>query len=49
MLTPTIREAGSELWFSLNPGSSEDAISKRFLEPFYDSLLKDGYMRMTCI
>ena len=43
MLTPTIRELGSELWFSLNPGSSEDAISKRFLEPFYDSLLKYGY------
>jgi len=43
MLTPTIREKDSEIWFSLNPGSSEDPISKRFLEPFYDSLLRDGY------
>jgi len=43
MLTPTIREKDSELWFSLNPGSSEDPISKRFLAPFYDALLRDGY------
>jgi len=43
MLTPTIREKDSELWFSLNPGSSEDAISKRFLEPFYSQLLSKGY------
>lgn len=43
MLTPTIREAESELWFSLNPGSSADPISKRFLQPFYNDLLRDGY------
>jgi phage terminase large subunit len=43
MLTPTIREKDSELWFTLNPGSSEDPISKRFLEPFYDQLLAQGY------
>ena len=43
MLTPTIREAGSELWFSLNPGSSADPISKRFLQPFYNDLLAKGY------
>lgn len=43
MLTPTIREKDSELWFSLNPASSEDAVSKRFLEPFYADLLRDGY------
>ena len=42
-LTPTIREAGSELWFSLNPGSSADPMSQRFLKPFYTQLLKDGY------
>jgi len=43
MLTPTIREKDSELWFSLNPGSSEDAVSQRFLVPFYADLLRDGY------
>jgi phage terminase large subunit len=43
MLTPTIREKGSEIWFSLNPGSSGDAVSQRFLDPFYSALLRDGY------
>jgi phage terminase large subunit len=43
MLTPTIREKDSELWFSLNPGSSEDAFSRRFLEPFYSELLANGF------
>ncbi len=42
MLTPTIRVEGSELWFSLNPGSSADPFSRRFLEPFYGDLLRDG-------
>ena len=37
-LTPTIREEGSEIWLTLNPGSSEDPVSKRFLEPFYPTL-----------
>lgn len=43
MLTPTIREEDSELWFSLNPGSSADPISQRFLQPFYADLLRDGF------
>jgi len=43
ILTPTIREAGSEIWFTLNPGSSQDPISQRFLQPFYSQLLRDGY------
>lgn len=43
ILTPSIREGDSELWFSLNPKSSQDPMSKRFLEPFYKKLLKDGY------
>ena len=42
-LTPSIRKEGSELWFSLNPGSSEDPVSKRFMLPFLDKLLSDGY------
>ena len=43
ILTPTIRTEGSELWFSMNPGSSEDPMSKRFLNPFMDELTKHGY------
>ena len=41
-LTPTLRKKDSELWFSLNPMSSEDPISKRFLIPFWDQLERDG-------
>jgi len=41
-LTPSIRKEGSELWFSLNPASSEDPMSKRFIVPFMDALLRDG-------
>ena len=42
-LTPTIRDAESELWFTLNPGSSADPMSARFIQPFYSQLSKDGY------
>ena len=41
-LTPTFREKGAEMWFSLNPGSTEDPISKRFLTPFMPKLDKNG-------
>lgn len=43
LLTPTIRMADSELWFSLNPQSSADPISQRFLKPFYKDLLTKGF------
>ena len=42
-LTPTLREDDSEIWFSMNPGSSQDPMSKRFLEPFRKELERDGY------
>ena len=42
LLTPTLRTAGSEIWMSLNPGSSADPVSKRFLQPFMTDLLRDG-------
>jgi len=42
-LIPTIREPGSELWFTMNPMSSEDPMSKRFLKPFEAVLERDGY------
>ena len=42
-LIPTVREANSELWFSLNRMSSEDPISKRFIIPFQEELDRNGY------
>ena len=42
-LTPTLREAGSEVWMSANPQSSEDPFSKRFIKPFESELLAKGY------
>ena len=42
LLTPTIREAGSELWFAANPMSAEDPFSKRFLNDCWDELRKNG-------
>ena len=41
-LTPTIREEGSEIWFTLNPKSSADPISQRFLVPYWEALQRDG-------
>ena len=41
-LTPTLREDGAEMYFTLNPQSSEDPMSQRFLVPFWDKLMKDG-------
>ena len=32
ILIPTIRDEGSEIWMTLNPGRKEDATSQRFLE-----------------
>lgn len=32
ILIPTIRDEGSEIWMTLNPGRKEDATSRRFLE-----------------
>lgn len=42
-LLPTIRNEGSELWFTANPQSSEDPFSKRFITPYLSKLEKDGY------
>jgi phage terminase large subunit len=43
LLTPSIREEDSELWFSANPRSSADPFSQRFIVPFQDELAKHGY------
>ena len=42
-LLPTIREAGSECWFTANPQSSADPFSQEFISPFHKELLKNGY------
>jgi phage terminase large subunit len=42
-LTPTLREEGSEIWFSANPRSSVDAFSQRFIKPFEKQLRRDGF------
>ena len=43
LLIPTIiRKPGAECWFSFNPGSSEDPVSKQFIIPFEDELLTTG-------
>ena len=43
ILTPTLREEESEIWFSGNPGSSADPFSQRFIKPFEKELRRDGY------
>lgn len=43
ILTPTLREAGSELWISANTMSREDAFSQRFIVPFENELDKNGF------
>ena len=40
-LTPTLRKEGSELWVIFNPESRTDAVSKRFIMPYYKQLLKN--------
>jgi|TARA_R110002167_G_scaffold261290_1_gene467758 phage terminase large subunit len=40
-LTPTLREAGSEIWMAANPRSSADAFSQRFIKPFEKELRRD--------
>lgn len=42
-LTPTIRAAGSQLFFTANPKSSGDPFSKRFIVPYLKELIRDGF------
>jgi len=43
LLTPTLREEGSEIWMTANPMSSADPFSQRFIIPFQRELERDGY------
>lgn len=43
MLTPTLREAGSEIMMGANPGSRADPFSQRFIVPFERELERDGF------
>ncbi len=42
-LTPTIRLAGGEIWFTANPKNSKDPFSQRFIKPFEKELKAKGY------
>jgi len=43
LLIPTIRKSGSEVWISFNPADELDATYSKFVTPYADALLKDGY------
>ncbi len=43
LLTPTLREAGSEVWMAANPLSSADPFSQRFIKPFEHEIRKHGF------
>lgn len=43
LLTPTMRSEEGEIWLTGNPMSSADPFSQRFIVPFHDELLKNGY------
>lgn len=38
-----VSDPGVSLVFVANPGSSEDPLSKRFINPFLDDILRDGF------
>lgn len=43
-LLPTIiRNPGAQCWFTANPQSSADPFSQRFIVPYYEHLVRDGY------
>lgn len=42
ILLPTLRESDSELWITMNPKYEEDAVSQRYIIPYYDTLLTEG-------
>lgn len=43
ILTPTLREVGSELWISANPNSSADPFSQRFILPYQKIIDSQGF------
>ena len=44
-LLPTIRAAGSQLFFTANPQASLDPFSQRFIVPYLKQLTRDGYYK----
>jgi len=43
LIEPTLREEGSEIWYTLNRGSTGDPISQEHLNPYKAELEKNGY------
>jgi phage terminase large subunit len=43
VLVPTIRESGSELWFSFNPDDEFGAVYSTYVKPYLDTIKSQGY------
>lgn len=43
VLEPTIRKSGSELWYSFNPAREDGAVYSKYVVPYLDSVLRDGF------
>lgn len=43
VLEPTIRKAGSELWYSFNPVREDGAVYSRYVKPHLDEILRNGF------
>lgn len=43
LIMPTLREEGSEVWITANPGSRADPLSQEFIVPYEKELLDNGY------
>jgi phage terminase large subunit len=43
LLTPTLRTDDAECWISMNPMSSADPVSQRFIEPYKAIIERDGF------
>ncbi len=43
VLEPTIRKAGSELWYSLNPAREDGAVYSKYILPYIDEINRTGF------
>ena len=43
LLIPTIRKSGSEIWVSFNPFDEMDATYQKFVAPYMDNIISNGY------
>ncbi len=43
LLIPTIRKTGSEIWISFNPADEMDATYQRFVKPYEEEIIRNGF------